>query len=502
MSAFSLSWREELQQNHKSLLIGGTILTIVLLITALTVQQSFWVIAGVAGLWVIAVMLTWPEIATLMVIAILYTNAAANAVEFHGVPYMVGASFPALLLLPLATYLIVRRAPLVIDTPFIVLVLFWGVQVASILFVERLDRVGEGTGRILTFLMEGVGIYFLLINVIRDRRTLQYAVWTLVIAGLLMGSLSFYQQVTGTFDHNYGGFAQMSNTAFGTGEETLQGEVEQPRLAGPVGEQNRYAQIMLMVVPLALFRVWSDRSLFLRILGGLGALFALIGMALTFSRGALFGLAAVLLVMIILRYVKWYQVILVVLVLFALLQAVPNLGGRLVKLENLSPAALLQGDSQSGLEGTDGSTQNRVAQQLTALTMFLDHPILGVGTGFYKVNYHYYAHIVGMSIKSEERESHTLYLGLAAENGILGLGSFMLFLYLILRNLVQIRHDWFKTDPQFANLAISLFLAIIGYMGTSIFLHLAFVRFFFLIFGLAGAAYQVSKKEKEMIQVR
>lgn len=500
MSAFSISWAEELQQNRRPLLVGGAILTIVLLITAVTVQQSLWVIAGVAVLWVIAALLTWPELATLLVIAILYTNAAANAVEFHGVPYIVGASFPALLLLPLATYLIIRRAPLVVDTPLLVLVFFWGVQVASVLFVERSDRVDEATGRIVTFLVEGAGIYFLLINVVRDRRTLRYAVWTLIVVGLFMGALSFYQQVTGTFDNNYGGFAQMSNTAFGTGEETLQGEVQQPRLAGPVGEQNRYAQIMLMVVPLALFRVWSERSLLLRILGGLGAFFALIGMGLTFSRGALVGLAGVLLVMVMMRYVKWYQIVLVVLVLFGLLQAVPNLGGRLVKLENLSPTAFLQSDVQSGLEGTDGSTQNRVAQQLTALTMFLDHPILGVGTGFYKVNYHYYARIVGMSIKSEERESHTLYLGLAAENGILGLGSFMFFLYLILRNLVQIRRDWLTADPQFANLATSFFLAIIGYMGTSIFLHLAFVRFFFLIFGLAGATYRVGKMEKERMQ--
>jgi len=314
-----------------------------------------------------------------------------------------------------------------------------------------------------------------------------------------MGSLSFYQQVTGTFDSNYGGFAQMSNTAFGTGEETLQGEVEQPRLAGPIGEQNRYAQLMLMLVPLALFRVWSERALLLRILGGMGALCALIGMGLTFSRGALFGLAGMLLLMVILRYVKWYQLVLIGLVLFGLLQAVPNLGGRLVKLENLSLSAMFQNDVESGLEGTDGSTQNRVAQQFTALYMFLDHPILGVGTGFYRVNYHHYATMVGMGVKSEERESHTLYLGLAAENGILGLGSFMFFLYLLLRNLGQVRKQWLARDPQFANLATSFFLAIIGYLGTSIFLHLAFVRFFFLILGLAGATYQISKQEQKTI---
>ncbi|MEZ4731269.1 MAG: O-antigen ligase family protein [Caldilineaceae bacterium] len=498
MISLPIAWHEELQQRRRSLLVGGAILAIVLLVTLVTVEQSLWVIVGMVAIWTVAALLTWPETATLLVIFILYTNAAANAVEFHGVPYLVGASFPALLLLPLTTYLVIRRAPIVIDTPFLLLVAFWGVQVASILFVERTDRVGEATGRILTFLVEGVGIYFLLLNVVRDRRTLRYAVWCLVLAGLLMGALSFYQQATESFDQNYGGFAQMSNTAFGTGEETLQGEVEQPRLAGPIGEQNRYAQIMLMLVPLALFRVWSERSLLLRGLGGIAALFALIGMGLTFSRGALVGLAGMLLVMVILRYVKWYQIVMIALVLFGLIQAVPNLGGRLVKLENLSPTAMLQSDVQSGLEGTDGSTQNRVAQQFTALYMFLDHPLLGVGTGFYRVNYHYYASLVGMGVKSEERESHTLYLGLAAENGMLGLGCFLAFLYLILHNLVQVRRSSLADNPQLADLATSFFFAIIGYLGASIFLHLAFIRFFFLILGLAGAAYQISKTEVQI----
>ncbi|MBX3011400.1 MAG: O-antigen ligase family protein [Caldilineaceae bacterium] len=493
MTTLTTAWQED-PRRAKSLLVGGGIFCFVLIVTLLTLQQSLWVIAGVVALWIVAALLAWPEVATLLVFFILYTNAGANAVEFHGVPYIVGASFPALLLLPLTSYLVVRRTSLIIDTPFLVLVFFWSIQLTGLLFVERIDRLSGAIGRVLDFLVEGVFIYFLVINVVRDRRTLRYAVWTLVFAGLLMGGLSFYQQITGTFDSNYGGFAQMSNTAFGTGEETLQGEVEQPRLAGPVGEQNRYAQVMLMLVPLALFRMWGERSLFLRILGGAGALFALIGMGLTFSRGALFGLALMLLVMVILRYVKWYQIAIIGLVLLGLMQAVPNIGGRLVKLENLSLTAMFQDDVQSGLEGTDGSTQNRVAQQFTALSMFLDHPLLGVGTGFYRVYYHEYAKQVGMGVRSEERESHTLYLGMAAENGILGVGSFLFFIFLLMRNLTQVRKQWFELDRPLANLAISFFLAIIGFLGTSIFLHLAFARFFFLIVGLAGATYQISQQ--------
>ena len=52
--------------------------------------------------------------------------------------------------------------------------------------------------------------------------------------------------------------------AFKTGEEALHGNVMQRRLAGPLGEQNRYAQIMLMLVPLGLFRFWGERSIALR----------------------------------------------------------------------------------------------------------------------------------------------------------------------------------------------------------------------------------------------
>jgi O-antigen ligase len=218
-------------------------------------------------------------------------------------------------------------------------------------------------------------------------------------------------------------------------------------------------------------------------------------MGLTFSRGVLIGLAIMLLVMLFLRYVKFYQVLLVVVILYALTQAVPQVGGRLVKLQNLSLSEMLSSDSsQTGLEEADGSTQNRVAQQLTALRMFLDYPILGVGTGFYAVNYQEYAKLVGMKVKNENRESHTLYLGLAAENGLLGLGCYLTMIYVTLRNLKRIRQRWLTENPQLANLAIAFFLAIVGYLGTAIFLHLAYVRFFWLIMGLAGAAYQISQR--------
>jgi hypothetical protein len=47
----------------------------------------------------------WPELATHLVCFVLYSNAAVIAVQFHGVPFLLAAAFPAGLLIPLAARL-------------------------------------------------------------------------------------------------------------------------------------------------------------------------------------------------------------------------------------------------------------------------------------------------------------------------------------------------------------------------------------------------------------
>jgi O-antigen ligase len=468
-----------------------------LIATVLLVHRPIFLWVGALIIFIGLALITWPDVATLLVIAIVYSNAAVVAVQFHDLPYLIGAVVPGLLLLPLAGYLVIRRQSIRWDFIVLLMCLFLAIQIAGLLFVEKTNLIGGALERVITFVVEGLALYFLILNTVRSQRLLYYSVWLLIIVGLVLGSLSFYQQITGTFDNRYGGFAQISNAEFSTGQELLMGEVMQPRLAGPLGDQNRYAQIMLMLAPLALFRVWSERSWFLRGAGAIAAIVILVGMGLTFSRGAIVGLAGMLVAMIALRYIKLYQVAFIAVVLSALILAVPNVGGRLLKLENLSINELLSGNTAQGIEGADTSTQNRIAQQLTALYMFLDHPILGVGSGFYRVNYREYAKIVGLKVKNEERESHTLYLGLAAENGILGLSCMLAIFGVVLRNLHEVRKRWLIRDPQLANIAAGLSLAIIGYLVTAVFLHFAYIRFFWLMMGLAGAATKVSDAEIE-----
>ncbi len=83
-------------------------------------------------------------------------------------------------------------------------------------------------------------------------------VGVLVIAGVFMAALSVFQELTQAHDNNFFGFAQVSEGGFDVGEGD--DAVVRQRLAGPIGEQNRYAQVLLMVVPLAYFAGASLRS--------------------------------------------------------------------------------------------------------------------------------------------------------------------------------------------------------------------------------------------------
>ena len=56
-------------------------------------------------------------------------------------------------------------------------------------------------------------------------RMLRAVVMTLLLAGMIMGGIPLFQQLTGQFDDNFGGFAQTNERGFRTGEETFEGEV-------------------------------------------------------------------------------------------------------------------------------------------------------------------------------------------------------------------------------------------------------------------------------------
>ncbi|MEO5885423.1 MAG: O-antigen ligase family protein [Candidatus Limnocylindrales bacterium] len=451
-------------------LAGGT--------AALVVASPLAAIAALGlGLLAMATVMR-PAVATLFVVAALYSNAAVIAVRFHDVPFLVAAAVPALLLPPLAAFVILERRHVVITSAFPWIGLFLFVQLVSGLVSADTATAFD---TVVIFLSEGIGLYFLLSNAVRTREAVISIVWILLLVGAVLGGLTFYQDATGTYDDNYLGFAQKSEAVIGV-DQTAFGDVTQVRLAGNIGEKNRYAQVLLMLVPLGLFMAIAERRTWRRAVAlGATALISL-GVALTFSRGAAVGFALLLVIMFALGYVRPKHVVLVVIGVAVLFAAVPAYGERIISLVAVSSSV-----SDTGITEADGAIQSRITEGLAAVLAFADHPIVGVGPGQFPGVYREYAELVGIRVLASDRQAHNLFLGLAAELGLAGLTIFLIILGVTLRDLARARRAAAKIDPMLSALSTGFLLSIMTYLTTGIFLHMSFIRYFWMILALAAA---------------
>ena len=175
---------------------------------------------------------------------------------------------------------------------------------------------------IANFLSEGLLLYLLVTNVVRTPRTLRAVVWALVLAGALMGALSVWQELTHSYHQTLWGLAQVDRTGSTVGTAAGFGKDLRPRLAGPIGEKNRYAQILLVLLPLALWLVRTETARVKRMLAAGCAFFTVCGILLTFSRGAAVALLVTVLVMAVLGFVRARHVALLLVAVLGLTFAV------------------------------------------------------------------------------------------------------------------------------------------------------------------------------------
>jgi len=466
------------------LLVG---LTAVATAAILFAPKPLLILAAALTVLPVTALFAWPNAATLAVIGILYSNAAVVAITFHGVPRVIGASVALLLAVPLVHYVVLRRGKLIID-PVLPLI---GVFLATELFASAFSSNPAFSLRKLgVSVVEGLCLYFLIVNVVRTPAMLRRATWVLLGVGAFLGGLSAFQQVTKTYHCHYAGFAQMSQASFQTDQATPHGRLRQRRLAGPIGDQNRYAQIMLMLVPLGLFRFWSERSRVLRVLALAATVLTLAGVTLTFSRGAAVAFALLLAIMVLLRCISWKQLGIILLGMLLIFLALPQYAGRLTSLGVFGTALQAEGP---GIAKADSSIRSRYTEAMAAGLMFADHPITGVGPGMYPAHYHQYAKKVGLRLKKSARQSHTLYLGIAAELGAPGILAFLTIVGAAFWNLARARRRCLGRRPDLANLVTGFMLAIVAYLAIGFFLHFAYVRYFWLMLALAGAACCVAR---------
>lgn len=453
---------------------------------------------GVAGVMIVL----HPEIGTLAAVMVLYLNLPGIAVTVHGLPRAAAGASLVLLAVPFVLQRMGTRRRLLLDRPFALMVLFLGAITISS-FMAR--DAAKAMDWLLTYVLEGLLVYVLVLNLVRSWAMLRRVVWALIAVALLLAAMTVYQEATHTYGQQFAGLAQrnvehgFANEDFVTGKKALRPRHKihlAERAAGPIGDPNRYGQILLFVLPLAFFRARDEQRRRWRLLAAAASAIMLAAILLTYSRGAFVTLLALVVLLLVLRVVRAKQVVIAAVLLAAAITVVTP--GFLLRMESLRGVVGLV--SQQNQHQPDQVTRGRLTEMLAAWRVFCDYPIIGVGPGqfasVYSVQYMNDPDIALRQI-ARNRRAHTLYFELMAETGLVGFTLFMAIIAWTLVRLWQRRRTWKQRDPELANLALACWLGLLAYLGTGVFLQLSFQRYYWLQLALAGAVVHVLGRGRE-----
>lgn len=454
-----------------AIVAGGALCAMVAAGRPLVVVGLVVVIAGLA-------IVARPSLAAVAAVALVFSNAPVIASSKHGLPGAVAFIVPLLLLVAVAYDVCARRLPLRIPRAGLWAVVFVLVQLLGAMTSRDPSKSLEAWGSMLT---EGFVLFLLLANAVRGFALVRATTIALVMTASLLGAVSVAQNA-GVINGEAAGFGTVSNAVIDRKSQNG----GSPRRAGPIGEQNRWAQDLAVVLPLAMALALTDRSRLVRRVAGTAMLSIGAGLVLTFSRGAIVGLVLTVLIGVCARWIRPRVALAGAGVLVGIMMiGAPAFASRASTLTAVPAAFRTQEDPG---ETTDGSFDNRAVEGSAALAVFLGHPLFGVGSGQFPTYFQDEARRLGADrIVGERREAHSLFLGLAAETGVLGLLTFAGMVVALQRPLVRLRHRTKDRQPEVAGLATGYFLAVTTYLTTGIFLHFAYIRYFWLFIGLAAA---------------
>ena len=244
--------------------------------------------AGAGGVAGSADPVAWPEMVGLFVLFVLYTRVS-DLYRPAGWP-LSGLQAVVALALAVVVYdrLVRRRAGLVMDRVFGWMVAYGAVMLLSILVAAPVAHPAELVRRaagfvVLDWHVREILILFALTNLFTTIAAPRHATWALMAGAAVLAAAGLLQLATG---HTLGGLS--SGNVY-----HITGDVRDTRLTGTLLDANAFAQMLVIVVPLALYRTWSEPRLALRLAALVILLLLAVAIVWTFSRTGFAGLAVV-----------------------------------------------------------------------------------------------------------------------------------------------------------------------------------------------------------------
>lgn len=443
------------------------------------------ILVVVVGLLGVLGTIVQAEIGLLALVFMTYTRFSDVLVHYHGAPSTAKLFVALLVGAILIRWILYGQQPKGWQRPVALVTLYGLVGFSSLLYADDFARA---LGAVEDYIKDA--IIAVIIAILMQRAvTMRRVIWALMATGIFMGTISVHQYLFDAFDNNYWGFGQAALMH-------IIGESNDYRISGPVGDPNFFAQILLVLVPLSLDRMWSEGRPALRLLAAWALAVSILTILFTFSRGAFLALVVVLALTFVRRPPRPIVLFLTLAITFPLLQFIP--AGYTDRLRTLTEALPVIG---GGDARTEVSFRGRTSELTVAWLMFMEHPIMGVGLDNYPYHYQRYSRQVGLDPRREARAPHSFYLQVAAESGLMGLTILWIILWVMLRRLGRAERDFLEAGMRnSAAMTAAFTIGVIGYLTGAVFLHAAYPRYFWLLFGIGLAIPQVAQNELRLVR--
>lgn len=438
---------------------------------------GFLAVAGIFGILLAAGIFLQPELGVLAYVFIVYTQLSNILITRYGLPSVVQLLAALMTLIILIRYLLFSERPLSGFATIQIMVIYILTWLIPLVLTDDFDIVSEAVIFNAKRVLGGI----IIIYFIRRPEVIRHSIWAIIAAGILMGTITTFQETTETFDNDYWGFGNWLRA-----EDSNM--YERRRMTGPYGDPNPYAQVLVVVVVLAFERFINERKTLLRLFAAWAMVVSVLTIFFTYSRGSGFlNLIFTMGVFVLFSRKRMLAPLLVLLVLGGIVaQFLP--GTYLIRIFTLSELL----PSKSG-QITDASFLHRLNENTASWNMFLDHPFVGVGIGNFPNTYVDYSITGGFSASLGPVAAPSLYAEILSEQGLLGLGIFSFIMYCMFRDLILARKIFMQLGrADFVMLTSSFFAAMAGYMFSGIFKQSAYSNVFWVLFGIAVGIHQVA----------
>lgn len=443
-------------------------------------EYSYLILAATLALAVATSILIRPELGLYILVVFVFANLSDVLEVQFGIPdsnkFLVGLIFAG----TFATRIMMQKQPIIFQITELLIMIYGLVIIASLFFAP-------GAPDSITLVIDwakNFAIILIIVQFATDERIWKRMQWVLIMIAAFLATLSAYQVLTGSYDSNFFGLANAPVFQ-------VTDDFDNHRVTGPIFDPNYYGMFLMMVLPIALYRILTDQNPVARMIALLLATPILLTILFTYSRGAFVSLIVVSLLIAFERQFSPYKVIPIVLVvIFFLAPVLP--AGFVERLATLADVFNVDPRNQTEL-----SLRGRSSEAIIAYRMFLDHPLLGVGYNNYAANYLSYSSRVGIDRRFEERDAHSMYLEVAAETGIIGVMAFSAMIVALFIGMHRARQILFKVQrADLVGWVNGIQFGLLGYMLASLFLHADYVRYFWLIVGLSASCLVMAQTQK------